>query len=107
VVSGGGFEVDPEVLDTYADGLDDRASRVRAEADQVRHLNSGDINAFGVAVGQVLGIPTRIALGVLAEQVESAGEAYTSEAGKVRTAAEAYRGTDAAHADTLKTEGQL
>ncbi|GAB3570680.1 hypothetical protein GCM10027445_24600 [Amycolatopsis endophytica] len=107
MVSGGGYEVDPEVLDTYAGGLDDRASRVSAEADQVRHVNGGDINAFGVAVGQVLGIPTRIALGVLADQVRSAAEACTSEAKNVRSAAEAYRGTDAAHADTLKTEGDL
>ncbi|MDQ0381901.1 hypothetical protein [Amycolatopsis thermophila] len=102
----GGYEVDPEVLDTYAGGLGDRAGRVHAEAERVREVNGGDINAFGVAVGQVLGIPTRIALGVLAGQVASAAEVCTAEAENVRAAAEAYRGTDAVHADILKTEGR-
>ncbi|HWD00896.1 MAG TPA: type VII secretion target [Amycolatopsis sp.] len=98
-----GYTVDPNVLDEYATGLDDRGGRATAAADRVKQLNGGDIHAFGVAVGQVLGIPTRIALGVLHDQVHGAAKAYTDQANNVRTAAKAYRGSDSSQSDALKS----
>ncbi|SFW66594.1 type VII secretion target [Amycolatopsis australiensis] len=94
----GGYSVTPEVLNTYASGLDDRANRVTAAADKVQSVNGADINAFGVLVGQALGVPTRIALAVLHDQIKSAAKAMTDQAANVRTAAQKYSATEADHA---------
>ncbi|MFI5613882.1 type VII secretion target [Amycolatopsis sp. NPDC051903] len=101
-----GYTVDPNILQTYATDLDDRGSKVTSAANRVQQLNGGDINAFGVAVGQVLGIPTRIALGVLHDQVNGAAKAYTDQASNVRTAADQYRSSDTSQSDALKGLGQ-
>lgn len=85
------FDVKPETLDTYAGGLTQRSDRVQAAASRIKEVNGGDINAFGVAVGQVLGIPTRIALGVLHDQVSSAAKAFQTQNETVRAAADQYR----------------
>jgi uncharacterized protein YukE len=103
-MSGAGFTVQPDVLDTYAKGLGDRADAVRAAGDRIAASNGGDINAFGVAVGQILGIPTRIALGVLRGQVAGAADAFRTDADKVRTAAASYRATDQDHANMLEVK---
>lgn len=88
------LNVHPDTLEAYARGLGDRAGRVQAAADRIGAVNGGDINAFGVAVGQVLGIPTRIALGILRDQVSSAAQSYTTQVDTVRTAASHYRANE-------------
>jgi uncharacterized protein YukE len=88
------FNVHPDTLDAYSGGLSERSGRVQAAADRIRTVNGGDINAFGVAVGQVLGIPTRIALGVLHDQVSSAAKAFATQDETVRNAAGQYRANE-------------
>ncbi|MEU4673091.1 type VII secretion target [Amycolatopsis sp. NPDC023774] len=100
-----GYTVDPDVLTKYASGLDDRGGKVTAAANRIQEVNGGDINAFGVVVGQVLGIPTRIALGVLHDQVNGAAKAITDQAGNTRTAADQYRTTETNHAQAITTAG--
>ncbi|MEC3976155.1 hypothetical protein [Amycolatopsis sp. H20-H5] len=103
-MTGAGFTVDPAVLETYATGLEERGGRVKGAADKVSTVNGGDINAFGVAVGQVLGIPTRIALGVLHDQVASAAKAFTDQTANVRAAAAKYRDTEGDHTAAFSGE---
>ncbi|MGW4486793.1 type VII secretion target [Amycolatopsis sp. NPDC004368] len=100
-----GYTVDPETLTSYASGLDDRAGRVTASANRVQQVNGADINAFGVFVGQALGVPTRIALGVLHDQVAGAAKAFSDQAGNTRTAADKYRTTETDHAQAITTAG--
>jgi hypothetical protein len=104
-MAGTGYTVNPATLEAYATALEDRGHRVQAAADRVSAVNGGDINAFGVAVGQVLGIPTRIALGVLHDQVASAANAFAAQVANVRTAATQYRATETSHANVF-TQGQ-
>jgi hypothetical protein len=104
-MAGTGYNVDPASLEAYATALDGRGQRVNAAAERVSTVNGGDINAFGVAVGQVLGIPTRIALGVLHDQVASAGKAFADQVANVRNAATQYRETENSHASVF-TQGQ-
>jgi hypothetical protein len=86
-----GFTVQPDVLDTYATGMDDRAQRVVKAGERVQAVSGFDLNAFGVLVGQVLAIPTRIALADLNSKLRSASDGATAAAEKVRAAAKAYR----------------
>lgn len=105
-MAGEGYTVNPETLKTYASGLDERSRQVTAAAaDRVSTVNGGDINAFGVAVGQVLGIPTRIALGVLHDQIKSAAKAFSDQAANVRTAADHYTTAESNHAAAITAEG--
>lgn len=106
VTSGSGYTVTPDTLRTYASGLDDRAKQVTAAADKVHSVNGGDINAFGIAVGQVLGIPTRIALGVLADQIKGAAKAFGDQGTNVRTAADHYTTAESDHATAITEAGK-
>jgi hypothetical protein len=96
-----GFTVRPEVLESYSTGLDDRAQRVVKAAERLDAVSGFDLNAFGVLIGQVLAIPTRIAMADLQGKLHSGAEGATGAAEKVRAAAKIYRDTDGDHGKVL------
>jgi hypothetical protein len=89
-----GFTVQPQVLESYSTGLDDRAQRVAKAADRLDAVSGFNLNAFGILIGQVLAIPTRIAMADLKGKLHSGAGGATTAAGKVRSAAKIYRDTD-------------
>jgi hypothetical protein len=101
MTAAGGFTVEPEVLDSYSTGLDDRAQRVVQASQRVDAASGFDLNAFGILIGQVLAIPARIALADLQGKLHSAADGATSAAEKVRSAAKVYRETDGDHSKVL------
>lgn len=96
-----GFTVQPEVLESYSTGLDERAQRVVKASERLDAASGFNLNAFGVLIGQVLAIPTRIAMADLKAKLHSGAEGATSAAAKVREAAKVYRETEGDHAKTI------
>lgn len=93
-MNSGSFAVDPTALDTYAGTLDTRVTEVRAAADKVGAANGFDFNAFGAVMGQVLAIPSRIALKVVQDKVNGLAGSLEEAARTVRDTAKSYRDTD-------------
>lgn len=59
-------------------------------ASGIHDLNGGDVNAFGVFVAQVLGIPSRIAMGAAAGHIGDLARLMTEVAKKVKDTADIY-----------------
>ena len=68
-------QVDAGAIHSYATRqISTTANDTQSIASSVRRLGSGDVNAFGVCLAQVLGIPSQIALGVAARNLEKLSE---------------------------------
>jgi DUF2075 family protein len=89
MADGSGYQVDPADLDTFAQYLSGTTvSEINQAAQGVHGANGFDINAFGVILGQAMGWPCRIAMGVVADQL-------TSLSSKISTVADATKNTAA------------
>jgi hypothetical protein len=59
--------VDTDGLGQFADHVrNDTVYAIRRASDGVHALNGGDVDAFGVLLAQILGVPARIAMAVTA-----------------------------------------
>ncbi|KAA2264581.1 hypothetical protein F0L68_05595 [Solihabitans fulvus] len=94
-MNGPGFGVDPTVLDSFAGELDKRAAEVHGAADKVGAANGFDFQAFGAVMGQVLAVPSRIALKVVQDKVSGVAGSMDEAAKLTRDTAAHYRETDA------------
>ena len=93
---GNEFAVHPDELDKFSQYLEQTtAPAVKQAAADVHGSNGFDFDAFGAVLGQVLGIPARIALAAVGDNLSGVSDnvAHTSELTK--KAAKAYRDQDA------------
>jgi hypothetical protein len=88
VTQGGGYQVDPAELKTFAGYQSGTAhDEITEAANAVHSANGFDNNAFGIFAAQLLAVPARIAMAVavdnlnsLAKEVADAGQRTTATA---------------------------
>jgi hypothetical protein len=86
-----GYQVAASELNDFAGFLDDTTvSEINTAAQGVASANKADINAFGIALGQSMGIPCRIAMGVVADNVKKLSDKVSSDAKNTRDTATQY-----------------
>jgi hypothetical protein len=98
--------VDTDGLEQFADYLkSDTVYAIRRASDGVHALNGGDVNAFGVLLAQVLGVPARIAMAVAADHLDDLAHTMTDVARSVKDTASVYE--DIEQANVLRTRHML
>jgi hypothetical protein len=86
-----GYQVDPSDLDKFADYLNNTTVPEINTAEQgVTSANGFDVNAFGVLLGQSMGVPSRIAMAAVAGQLKSLSQKITGVAGATKDTATNY-----------------
>ncbi|HET6502084.1 MAG TPA: hypothetical protein VFG87_15115 [Amycolatopsis sp.] len=87
--------VDSDAIRSVARRLDGvTATGTDDIAREIGHLNGGDVNVFGVCFAQVLGVPSRIAMGVASQQLSELSKGIEDFAQGVQRIAEDYEQTE-------------
>jgi len=95
-VPGNEFAVHPDELDKFSQYLDQTtAPAVKQAAADVHGCNGFDNDAFGIFLAQILAIPARIAMGVVAGNLDGVSDNVAHTAELTKKAAKAYRDQDA------------
>jgi hypothetical protein len=90
-----GFQVSPDALTGFAGYLEGTtASEISTAAGGVSSANGFDADAFGVFLGQTLGVPSRIAMGVAASELKNLVDKVKQTAADTRTTAQNYTQND-------------
>jgi hypothetical protein len=90
-VAGNGFAVDPAELHTFGGYLSNTtAPAVKDAASGVHAANGFDNQAFGIFLAQILAVPARIAMGVVAGNLDKISDNVTKTADSTNKAAEVY-----------------
>jgi len=107
-VAGDGFAVDPDELHTFGQYLSNTtAPAVKEAAGGVHAANGFDNQAFGIFLAQILAVPARIAMGVVADNLDKISDNVTKTAESTNKAADAYTNQDdsaSAGLNDFKTE---
>jgi phage-related protein len=86
-----GFQVATADLNKFADYLSGTTvSEIDQAAQGVQSANGFDIDAFGLILGQAMGWPCRVAMGVVADQLKSLSSTLSSVADATRNTATRY-----------------
>jgi hypothetical protein len=86
-----GYQVTTGDLDKFADYLNNTTvSEINTAAQGVTSANGFDIDAFGVFLGQAMGWPCRIAMGVVADQLKSLSQKIGSVATDTKSTSTQY-----------------
>jgi hypothetical protein len=89
------FRVDPTALDSFRKYLTNvTMPELDRAVSAVRRLSDVDINAFGVCFGQLLGIPTRVAMGTAADHLADLTQQMAEVAKVVRDGVDTYEQVD-------------
>lgn len=99
-MTGNGFTVEPEELDTHAASLDGVAQRVQAEGERGGGIDFG-IDAFGI-VGQAFSTQARQTSSGAAEQIADYAQDIRDLGTAVRAAGRAYVESDKGHAEPFR-----
>ncbi|MFJ9411267.1 hypothetical protein [Streptomyces sp. NPDC101393] len=87
--------VDTDDLKRFADSLEnDTVPTIQRVSEGVHTLNGGDVNAFGVLLAQVLGVPARIAMAVTADHLDDLAHTMGDVSKSVRDTASVYEDTE-------------
>jgi DUF2075 family protein len=90
-----GYQVAPADLNTFADYLNNTTvNEINTAAQGVTSANGFDVDAFGVVLGQTMGVPSRIAMGVVADQLKALSQKIAGVATNTRTTATTYSQND-------------
>lgn len=90
-----GYQVTPADLDKFAEYLNNTTvSEINTAAQGVTSANGFDVDAFGVLLGQSMGIPSRIAMGVVADQLKSLSQKIAGVASNTKDTASNYSQND-------------
>jgi hypothetical protein len=91
-----GYQVSATELDSFANYLQHTTvSEIATAATGVTSANGFDVNAFGVILGQAMGVPCRIAMGVVASQLHGLSQKISTTATNTKTTATQYSNNDA------------
>lgn len=88
---GSGYQVttgDLEKFSQYLSGT--TVSEINQAAQGVQNANGFDVDAFGVILGQAMGVPCRIAMGVVADQLKSLSSKISTVADATKNTATQY-----------------
>jgi hypothetical protein len=97
----GTVSVDTEGIKRFADYFEnDTVHAIKQAADGVHALNGGDVNAFGVLLAQILGVPARIAMGVAGDHLDDLAHTMADVAKSVQDTASVYE--DIEHSNVLR-----
>ncbi|EHR51522.1 Protein of unknown function (DUF2580) [Saccharomonospora marina XMU15] len=99
-MTGNGFTVEPDELDTHAASLDGVAQRVQAEGERGGGIDFG-IDAFGI-VGQAFSTQARQTSSEAAEQIAGYAQDIRDLGTAVRAAGRAYVESDKGHAEPFR-----
>ncbi|NKQ56245.1 hypothetical protein HFP15_25535 [Amycolatopsis sp. K13G38] len=103
-----GYEVHPDELNKFGDYLTSTTKpEVEKAASGVRGHNGFDNSAFGIFAAQLLAVPARIAMGVVASNLDGLAKEIADAADRTKKAAKLYTEQDSQAADGLgnfKTE---
>ena len=95
MADGSGYTVTPSDLEKFADYLNNTTvSEINTAAQGVTSANGFDVNAFGVVLGQTMGVPSRIAMGVVADQLKSLSQKIAGVASTTKDTANNYTQND-------------
>ncbi|HET6502863.1 MAG TPA: hypothetical protein VFG87_19085 [Amycolatopsis sp.] len=87
----GGYQVETQELNKFADYLKGTTGPVVSQAaGSVHSANGFDNNAFGVFVAQLLAVPARIAMGVVAGNLDSVSKEIADAGDRTAQAATTY-----------------
>jgi Excreted virulence factor EspC, type VII ESX diderm len=90
-----GFQVTPDELTSFASYLESTtAGEIGTAASGVTSANGLDVSAFGVFLGQTLGVPSRIAMGVASSELKNLADKIKQTADDTRTTAQNYTQND-------------
>lgn len=90
-MSGNGYQVVTEELNKFADYLKSTTGPAMSQAASGVHSANGfDNNAFGIFVAQILAVPARIAMGVVAANLDDLSQEIADAGQRTTQAAQAY-----------------
>lgn len=99
-----GFQVDPQELTKFGSYLSGTtAPAVSQAASGVHDANGFDNAAFGIFAAQLLAVPARIAMGVVASNLDGLSNEITDAADRTKQAATRYGDQDRSTASGLET----
>ncbi|HEY2057728.1 hypothetical protein [Amycolatopsis sp. NBC_01480] len=103
-MAGNGFTVIPDELHKFSGYLTGTtAPAVKEAASGVHGANGFDNQAFGILLAQILAVPARIAMGVVAGNLDKISDDVNATADATKKAAEAYTNQDEAASKGLGT----
>ncbi|WP_328608263.1 hypothetical protein OG943_03835 [Amycolatopsis sp. NBC_00345] len=103
-MAGNGFTVIPDELHKFSGYLSGTtAPAVKEAASGVHGANGFDNQAFGILLAQILAIPARIAMSVVAGNLDKVSDDVTATADSTKKAAEAYTNQDESASNGLGT----
>lgn len=86
-----GYQVTASDLNKFADYLDNTTvNEINTAAQGVTSANGFDYNAFGLILGQTMGIPSRIAMATVADQLKSLSQKISGVASTTKDTATQY-----------------
>lgn len=86
-----GYQVSANELDSFANYLQNTTvSEINTAAQGVTSANGFDVNAFGVILGQTMGVPSRIAMAVVASQLHALSQKISGVATNTKATAAQY-----------------
>ena len=104
MVSGEGFSVDPAELQKFSQFLSGTTQpAVQDAANRMQAANGFDNAAFGILLAQVLAVPSRITMGVIAGEIGKLAGDIAKSSDDVKKAAEVYANHDSSTAKGLST----
>lgn len=91
MANGNGFQVAPSELTDFASYLETTtADEITKSSQGVTNANKFDFNAFGLFLGQTLGVPSRIAMAVASGELNTLAGKIRQTATDTRTTAQQY-----------------
>ena len=104
MVSGAGFSVDPAELQKFGQFLSGTTQpAVQDAANRMQAANGFDNAAFGILLAQVLAVPSRITMAVIAGEIGKLAGDIAKSADDVKKAADVYATHDSNTAKSLST----
>lgn len=103
MADGSGYQVTATDLDKFADYLTNTtAAEINDAAQGVTSANGFDVDAFGIFLGQAMGVPCRIAMGVVANQLKSLSQKISTVADDTKSTATQYTQNESDVANTFQ-----
>ena len=103
MVSQGGYQVDPTELQKFSKYLADTTHRdITDAANGVHSANGFDNNAFGIFAAQLLAVPARIAMGVVADNLNKLATEIDQAAKTTATTATNYQNQEKSAAGSFE-----